>query len=136
MLIEVQAEANGFCSAVISFGLNVNMVSDNKNVDQNWTSIRRITNKYNDRNILCSKLISNLLTYIKNFEQYGLQYFMNEWKSKDSLMNKPINVMQGNDKYTGKAIGINTQGHLMIELNNGAIKSFSSGDTTVLKSQL
>ena len=71
--------------------------------------------------------------YIKNFERYGLQHFIEEWISKDSLMGRTVGLKQDNNTYIGKAAGINAQGHLMVKLENGEAKSFSSGDTTILK---
>jgi len=42
-------------------------------------------------------------------------------------------VAQGQHQFTGQAIGINEQGHLLIKLPDKTIKECSSGDTSVIK---
>lgn len=132
-LIEMQAEANGSCQAIIGIGINVNMIKDDKNVDQLWISLRKITNQYIDRNSLIAAFINNLLIYIKKFEDYGLKAFIDEWKNYDALYNKKIDLKNLNSQISGIVKGINEQGNLMLELENGDIKSFASGDTTIMK---
>jgi len=133
-LIQIHAETNGFCNAIISAGINVNMTDDDDNmIKQNWTSVRNENQQYNDRNDLCIELINNLLQYIEQFKQHGLAIFTEQWLANDYLLNKQIKVRSGNDVVEGIAQGINSQGHLLLQLGDGSQPSFSSGDTTIVK---
>ena len=133
-LIEVQAEANGSCSAIIGIGLNVNMTEDKKHqITQTWTSLKNELNCYIDRNLLCSSLINNLMDYLRRFESYGLSPFIEEWKSMDCLYNQHISLKSFNTNLHGLVKGINHTGHLLLELADGSIQPCSSGDTTILK---
>lgn len=127
ILIEIQAETNSICHPIIGIGINVNMT------DSSWPSLRKLTNKIYDRNILCTKLINNFMHYIEQFNQHGFKSFMNEWRIRDNLNNKIIQVKSGNNDFKGRALGIDQHGNLLLKTADNKIISFSSGDTTVLK---
>jgi len=132
-LVEVQAEAHGELLAIIGMGINVNIL-DADNISQDWSSIRKISGKYIDRNKLCIALIHNLNLYIEKFSKYGLQDFIVEWQGLDSLYGKQISLNDG--EFSGISKGINEQGKLLLELSNGEIKTFSSGDASIVKKGL
>ena len=134
ILIESQAESNGGCSVIIGIGINVNMHFDKENqISQAWTSIRNIVNNYIDRNPLCASLINNLMHYLAQFNEHGLASFKDEWHSVDCLYNKNINIKNAKTKICGKAKGINDQGYLLIKMDDGETRAFSSGDTSIEK---
>lgn len=134
-LIELQAEANGSCSAIIGLGINVNMRHDKKikDISQSWTSMREISGKYIDRNQLAAELINNLYVYLSQFEKEGLSFFMQEWTEADSLFGKTIAVENKGEEIAGCAQGINSQGQLLMKLIDGTVRSFSSGYTSIVK---
>ena len=134
ILIEIQAEAHGTCTLVIGIGINVNMKkSVNKKVDQPWTSIHQLDHQYHDRNKLAASLIKELLSYLHQFEQHGLNHFSKEWKKRDFLSQKTVSLLSNKDEFTGIGSGINEQGHLILALSKNKKQAFSSGDTTLLK---
>lgn len=140
ILIDIKPKKNNICHTMISIGLNVNMIKNNdihknENILQPWTSLKEITANYIDRNDLCAELINNLLVYLKKFEQLGLDFFIPEWKSVDALLDKFIILDNANHKISGIAKGINAQGLLLLELENGKTQAFSSGDTSVVKNK-
>jgi len=133
-LIEIQAETHGVCHAVIGMGVNVNMLNvERKQISQAWTSIQKILNKYVDRNELCASLINHLLEYLHLFESEGLAAFVDEWKQADCLTDQVISVTNINESVEGKVVGINEQGHLLLQMSGGKTRAFSSGDTTIVK---
>jgi BirA family transcriptional regulator, biotin operon repressor / biotin---[acetyl-CoA-carboxylase] ligase len=136
-LIEIQAESHGASHAIIGIGINVNMIQDEYcELSQPWTSLRKATGHYVDRNPLCISLINHLMAYLQLFDSKGLSSFTAEWEQFDYLMKRNIALKNGNKIIHGKAIGIDQQGHLMIELENGSLHAFSSGDTSIIKEAL
>ncbi|MAZ78212.1 MAG: biotin--[acetyl-CoA-carboxylase] ligase [Legionellaceae bacterium] len=134
ILIEIEAESNGFCQVVIGVGLNVNMEKALKReIDQSWASLLQMTEQYIDRNKLCAEIIDSIIDYFERFSSKGLAEYKSEWQKRDCLSNKNISVMSGNKKMTGACIGINNQGHLKIQDKSGKTSTLSSGDTTLLK---
>lgn len=133
-LIELQAEFHGTCCAVIGIGINVNMLfSENHQISQPWISLREITGDYIDRNLLLAALINNLFIYLKRFEKNGLSVFTDEWSKVDYLAGQNITLKGVTNKIVGTVKGIDQQGHLLIKLKEGILRSFSSGDTEIMK---
>lgn len=131
ILVELQSESYGESTAIIGMGINVNMLDDKGLVDQAWTSLNKITGKYIDRNDLAVALVHNLNYVLERFAKYGLKEFLSEWSEVDSLYNKPVNLNNG--QYFGVAKGINEQGNLVVELNSGEMRIFSSGEVSISK---
>lgn len=133
-LVEVQAESHGACQAVIGIGINVNMIIDERrNVSQPWTSMRRATGKYLDRNAVAAVLMEALKDYLQRFNAHGFAAFMDEWMDAEGLKNKAIAVKTADEVVSGIAAGINAHGHLLMRLADGTVRAFSSGDTSILK---
>ncbi|MEM9242553.1 MAG: biotin--[acetyl-CoA-carboxylase] ligase [Pseudomonadota bacterium] len=134
VLIEIQAESNGFCQVIIGAGINVNM---NKvlaqNIGQAWSSLAKITGNYIDRNHLSAAIIDTLIDYLERFSSKGLAYFTSAWQKRDCLAKRAISVLSGNKKIAGTCIGINEQGQLLLKTKQNKVLSLSSGDTTLLK---
>lgn len=134
ILIEIQGESNGFCQVIIGIGINVNMVDVSREViSQSWSSLQKLTGQYYDRNLLCAELMRQLLIYLERFSTFGLNDFSSEWQQRDALFGQALEVISGNQHYSGIGNGIDAQGHLLLKLADGSIKGFSSGDTTLRK---
>lgn len=133
-LIELQAETHAACQAIIGIGINVNMLGDADDfISQPWISMQGILQKYIDRNDLCSLLISNLLEFLQQFDANGFSPFVEQWNQLDCLVNKVITLKNVNQHFVGRMLGVNEQGYLLLELSNGEVRTFSSGETTILK---
>jgi len=134
ILIEIQAESNGFCQVIIGIGVNVNMrQAPNKELNQPWSSLFKVTGEFQDRNHLCAELIDTLIDYLERFSSGGWPVFTEEWKKRDVLINKTIAIQTGDKKLKGICRGVNDRGHLLLKTENHGILTVSSGDTTVLK---
>lgn len=135
-LIDVQAESHGVSQAIIGVGLNVNMLIDpHRCISQHWTSMRRVSGEYFDRNLVCAALMNHLLDYLQRFDREGFEPFMNEWITAEGMHGKQVAVQSINETITGEAAGINAQGHLLLKMPDGQVRNFSSGDTTILKKE-
>lgn len=134
ILIEIQAESNGFSQVVIGIGINVNETDANQNnITQPWSSLKKLTGIDYDRNGICAELISQLLSYLQRFSASGFSDFNAEWQERDLLFGKPVELTSGNQAYSGIGQGIDAQGHLVLKMADGSLKGFSSGDTSLKK---
>lgn len=134
VLIEVRAEVNGNCSVIIGIGINVNMPITNKvTFNQEWASIMQITGSPQDRNNICAILIDKLTLGIEQYLITGFKSYMPEWKKRDSLFGKMIQIQDGNEIFKGIATGVDLQGHLLINLETNIKKAFAAGEATLLK---
>lgn len=133
ILIEIQAETHGHCQAIIGVGVNVNMLDDESAISQAWTSMQKILGRYLDRNIVCAALINNLLAYLQQFAMHGFEYFVEEWAAVDCLTQQNIILKNIDQEVRGKVLGVNDQGHLLMQLPNGCVHTFSAGDASIMK---
>lgn len=117
---------------IIGIGMNVNM--DEAKINQPWTSLRKLTGAYHDRNVLCAELINHVTQYLQRFIESGLSDFEKEWNERDCLFEKNIQLICGNEKFSGAGAGINQNGHLVLKLPDEKTKAFSSGESSLLKS--
>lgn len=133
-LIEIQAESYGESQAIIGIGLNVNMRNEElKEINQAWVALSHILNCYVDRNELSARLINRLFQYLHHFNEFGFAPFHEEWLKADSLTGETITIKNVRESLSGRVVDINAQGHLVLRLANGILRSFSSGDATILK---
>lgn len=134
ILIELMAEANGNCTAIISMGLNINMKDGGlKDIDQPWTSLEHVLNENLDRNIVVARIIESILSGMAVFHEKGIEPFLLEWKRYDLLENQKISISMGKEIVPGIARGINSHGYLLLERATGTMEPVSYGDTTLLK---
>ena len=130
ILLEIEAESNGFCQLIIGIGVNVNM-RQNHSIDQDWTSLAQFTTQYIDRNILVPTIINTLIDAIAEFRQVGLTGFKKAWQQRDILTQKSITMHSANKIIKGLCLGINAQGHLKLQLESGQTITLSSGDASL-----
>jgi BirA family biotin operon repressor/biotin-[acetyl-CoA-carboxylase] ligase len=132
ILIDLQAEANGVCKAIIGIGLNVNMEGLSLKGIRGWTSLAEVSDQVLDRNDIVGKLLNSLIQGLETFLTEGLGPFLSDWKRLDYLNNKKISLSEGNVNYSGIVKGITPEGYLCLELPAG-LRTFSYGDTHLLK---
>jgi len=129
-LIEIQAEANTSCSAIIGIGLNVNMLHDDDLISQEWTSVYNILGRTFDRNIIVQTLIKNLFTYMDAFNEKGFPFFIEEWKRYDLLKGNEVSLSFIGKAIKGISLGVSDKGYLILKLDDGEVKHFSSGEVS------
>lgn len=132
ILIDLIAEANGTCKAILGIGLNVNMKGISLKDVENWICLEELVDKKLDRNQVVGEIINSLFKGMETFASQGLASFLPDWKRLDFLDNKKVTLTSGQETYSGIAKGISPQGHLFLELPQG-LKQFSYGDTSLLR---
>ena len=136
-LIEMVNDTRGETHLIIGIGINVNMLEDalenNSHISQPWTSMQQILGVPVDRNQLCADVINELLVCLQRFCEQGFSVFRQEWLEMDSLMNQTVTISNVSTTLSGKVLGVDEYGHLQLRLQDGTVKTFSSGDTTIVK---
>lgn len=129
-LIELRAESNGHCEAVIGIGINVNMTAA-RGIDQAWTSLYQQCGQSFDRNAIVIALVNQLLDDLALFQREGLPVFLPRWNALDFYRGKSVHLQQATSLIAGVAQGVNEHGHLLLELPDGTVKSYASGDASL-----
>ena len=127
-LLEIKTHAPESSHLIIGVGVNVNMSqASHVEVNQPWCSIRSVTQKILDRNVLCAKLIEFLISFVQKFMRRGFSVFWSEWKERDDLAGREIKVVENRQVHQGVGVGVDSAGRLVLRLKGGALKSFLSG---------
>jgi BirA family biotin operon repressor/biotin-[acetyl-CoA-carboxylase] ligase len=131
ILIEVTTHSNGSASAVVGFGLNLELPHDIEAITQPYTDLKTIapTLKLN-RNALIGNLLNELLPIAATFEKQGFGAYLNEWREVDCLAGKAATLFVGSQQIQGIVQGIDENGLLKLQLENGQIQTFSSGEVS------
>lgn len=132
ILINLETLSDGNIYAVISVGMNVNMLQDNPQIDQPWISLRQITGEFHDRNLLAAQLLASIITTIDIFCNHGFTAFMDHWSNYDALKNKMVLLINPQQTVKGVAVGVNVRGQLLIQQADGTIHGYHGGTVRLL----
>jgi len=134
ILIESTKMQENCVELIIGIGVNVDMPeTDAKEIDQAWVDLKNITRSQMCRNKVIASIIDQLISNINKYQQCGLDTFMSRWQELDYLFEKNVVVKSPDGKEKiGKAIGVNEQGELLLELGN-QIECIHAGDISVRK---
>ena len=132
ILVEVAGEAGGACEVVLGLGLNLSLDEQQADsIDQAWTDLQRISaGRLFSRNALASALIDELLSMMANFDQQGLAYYLEEWRSYDVMLNQSVYLYQGHQQITGIVQGVDDNGLLLLKTDSGQVQVFASGEVS------
>ncbi len=131
ILIEVNSHVDGNASAVIGFGLNLNLPVDVEGITQSFTDLTKIApNMVFERNHFIAQLLNELLPIAATFEEQKLAAYLDEWRGYDCLVGKHVNLFVGTQKISGNVKGIDENGLLKLQRGDGTIQTFASGEVS------
>lgn len=122
VLIELQAEAEGPCHAVIGIGLNLSLpegVSDF--LERAVTDVASETNAPLRRNELGALLLDELFLLLNEYPQKGFASLSAEWMQYDALRNSEVQVTGLDKELTGIARGVDEHGALRVQTASGHV---------------
>jgi len=128
----VDMEMRSLDIAVIGIGINVRRVGDSfdEELAARATSIEDETGIALDRNELCAAVINYLDAYLGKIEN---REYLREYRRREMLTGNMITANVGNETLTGKAVGIDRNANLMVEMENGIVRSLSSGEANLCR---
>lgn len=114
----------------INIGMNVNNIENSNTINQEWASLRDEVENI-ERNELSANIIQALKKSLITFEKEGLKPFLDRWFKLDNFLNRSVKLLIGNDIITGIERGINEQGALMLQKDNGDIIPYIGGEISL-----
>lgn len=117
--------------AVIGIGINV-LGKDvfDEALSKIATTIEAETAVKISRNSLCAVLLNKLEEYLGKI---GERDFLAEYRRREILTGNPITANVGGVQITGKAMGIDDNAELIVQLDDGSVKSLSSGEANLCR---
>lgn len=131
ILVELSGQAGDAANLIIGIGVNVAMPERTTGIDQPWISLKEVVgDKGISRNLLVQTMTEKLCESIEEYERNGLAPFKASWNNYDNFLNKPVKLIIGNKEVFGICQGIDQQGALLLETENG-IQPFIGGEISV-----
>ncbi|EGL55921.1 biotin- ligase [Methylophaga aminisulfidivorans MP] len=129
--ILVESRFNTRQYTVVGIGLNFKLPEATKTlIQQPSTSLEQLCDPVPCRNWLAGKILQNMIETIELFEHRGLTDFVPLWPQYDALHEQAITLIDGAQKSTAIACGINDQGELRY-LQNNEIKLLSNSHISI-----
>ena len=135
MLVELRAEAGGPGHVVFGVGLNLSLSAAER------AEIAQLGNEATDlaslgvdvaaRNALAAAVIAQCSAGLRRFEREGFAPFVTEWRAADALRDRRVVVSDGAVEQSGLARGIDAEGALQLERDDGRITRIIAGEVSV-----
>ncbi|MDU7484101.1 MAG: bifunctional biotin--[acetyl-CoA-carboxylase] ligase/biotin operon repressor BirA [Hafnia alvei] len=130
ILVELTGKTGDAANIVIGAGINLSMRSpDTSIVNQQWINLQEAGVKIN-RNELVAQLLKRLRDTLIDFETRGLAPFVERWRELDNFIDRPVNLLIGEQKIYGIARGIDAQGALLLD-REGEVTPFIGGEISL-----
>ena len=131
ILVEMTGQAGGAAHLVIGMGLNIAMPTVATDmIDQAWTNLSAACVSLPSRNVLAATLISRIHQTLMEYEDVGLSGFTERWNKIDNFLNRPVKLLIGERVIEGIARGINEQGALLLETDDG-VTAYVGGEISL-----
>ncbi|WCP67296.1 bifunctional biotin--[acetyl-CoA-carboxylase] ligase/biotin operon repressor BirA [Vibrio tubiashii] len=135
ILVEMSGQAGAAANLVIGMGLNLMMSETTEGITQPWASLDEVAdNQQIDRNQLAIIMITTLHKALDDYELYGMAGFVERWNRLDNFINRPVKLLIGPREISGIARGINEQGAVLLETENG-LETFIGGEISLRPNQ-
>ncbi len=136
ILLEVLGDPSGPCSVIVGVGIN-HCISDavGESIDQPFTDIVSQVSDYVSRNALCAALISQLIELLNSYESTGFIDYRDEWQQCDITLGKQCTINTGKKSITGMAMGIDSNGAIILRTEDGQEIRFMGGNLSLRLAQ-
>ncbi|MBB6449063.1 BirA family biotin operon repressor/biotin-[acetyl-CoA-carboxylase] ligase [Geomicrobium halophilum] len=135
ILTEMQAESDQMQMMVVGIGLNINQKKEQFPADlQNKaTSLYIESGQEWSRTQILQALFVSFEQWYDLWIKEGFTQIRKMWEHYAGAYNQPVKVIQGNDTIVGHMLGINNEGVLQLQDQNGQVHLIYSGDLGLLR---
>lgn len=130
VLLELVGDPSDRCHVVIGVGLNVNMLHDCGDIDQRWTSLRKLSGGLVDRAALLAVLVQGLSGMLAEIGGSGFASFRAEWERAHAWQGKAVRLVAGVQQITGIVLGVDDRGALRLQRDDG-VGIYSGGEISL-----
>jgi BirA family biotin operon repressor/biotin-[acetyl-CoA-carboxylase] ligase len=134
MLTEARMDSDEIRDLVFGLGLNVNAAAWPGELRGRAVSLAERTGAPLDLNRLAAALVGRvLLAYDRFVDGSYAETFADLWHRHDLLRGREVTVLQGEERVSGTAVGIDDEGALILRTAKGRTRRFRAGEVTLEK---
>lgn len=127
----IEGESGDINYIVLGIGINVKKINFPDDIKNVATSLGNITSIDYNRNELIGQLLTQLENnYNKLFSNNQCE-LINSYRNYLSMLGNEINVILSDSTYTAKALDIDENAHLIIQLPSGEITKINCGEISI-----
>lgn len=134
LLNEMNAETEKIHFVILGIGINLNMLTEQFPQELNYpaTSAFLETGKPVDRLLFLQTFLRRLDTYYLELKHQGFAPIRRRWETLCNIMNQQVEVDGGNSIVRGTVVGLDVDGALRLQLDNGQVERVLAGDVRIL----
>ena len=112
-------------------GLNLNLPAEVEGITQAFTDLQKVAPGVTlENNHFVAQLLNELVPIAATFSRQGLAAYLDEWRDYDCLLGKPATLFVGSQPIKGIVQGIDENGLLKLQCDDGTIQAFASGEVS------
>ena len=136
LLTEMSAEQDRIKHIVLGIGINVNITLNAlpAEVRTSATTLVEETGQKINRKMLLCQLLMELERWYRIFLG-DVDCMLREWKAFNMTIGNRVTVQGMGESFEGDAVGIDTEGRLLIKLADGILRPIAAGDVTLQRGQ-
>ncbi|MGB1298883.1 MAG: bifunctional biotin--[acetyl-CoA-carboxylase] ligase/biotin operon repressor BirA [Psychrobium sp.] len=132
ILVELEGQGSDSCDIIIGAGINVHLPENvTQDIDQPYADINEVGLSLS-RNHIAGRILSHLIKLLNEFEVSGFSAFVERWHQHDCFIGQHVQLQMGQRQITGVAKGVDTQGGLLLEVDQ-QVQSFFGGEISLRK---
>lgn len=132
ILTEMNLSDEGIEDVIIGVGLNVNTMSFPRELEDKATSLRKELSCELECGELLQLILKEFIENYKNFlENPDLKFLQDDYNAILVNRDREVMVMEPGKEYLAKALGINEQGELLVQKEDGSTEVVFSGEVSV-----
>ena len=135
LLNEMNAETEQIHFVILGVGINLNMTAEQFPQELKYpaTSVFLETGRRVDRRVFLREFLQRLELYYLELQHEGFAPIRSRWESLCTIMNRPVSVDQGTGGLQGTVVGLDLDGALRLQCDNGQIERILAGDVRPLE---
>ena len=121
-------QSGGVEYIVAGVGVNVGSMDFPPELSGIATSISNESGQEISRSRFCAQLLNEINEL---YPQLGTGAFMDEYRNRSNVIGRNVIVLRGDERYPAKAVGIDNEGSLVVENENGERTVLHSGEISL-----
>jgi len=134
ILIETGSDRAGGYFAVVGIGVNVNHHTEDfpEELRETATSLRLETRREIDRSALAVAILRTFHDWLDRLSSDFLSV-IEAARRRSSLIGKTITIQCADSRVEGRAVGLDSEGRLLVEFPDGTTQTFGAGEASTMK---
>lgn len=128
ILTEIETVDSKIDFAIVGIGINVNQEKFPKNLSQTATSLQQILGKSLNLDQILEQLLQSFEEWYTAYLKQGFSIIKEMWEEMSVIIGRDVEIRDHRKKLKGRALGIDQNGALLLQVSSGETIPVYSGD--------